>query len=103
MDAAGAAVGLVNHEKHERHERNMIPAGYMAKRVACRPEWMKAERVADVYSVSNCVSKDFADYIGFWRHNGFWLFDSPKVIQEIAAEHSVDLKETRLFVSCISW
>ena len=97
MDAAGAAVGFLNHETREKHERNMIPAGYMAKRVACRPEWMKAERVVDVYSVSNCVSRDFTDYIGFWRHNGFWFFDSPKIIQEVAEEHSIDMKETKLF------
>jgi hypothetical protein len=49
----------------------MIPAGYMAKWVSDRPEWLKAERVSDVYSVSKCVSKDFADYVDSWKHNGF--------------------------------
>jgi predicted nicotinamide N-methyase len=43
----------------------MIPAGYMAKHIAIRPEWLKAERVVDIYSVSNCVSEDFADYIKY--------------------------------------
>jgi hypothetical protein len=39
----------------------MMPVGYMAKRVSVRPDWIKVERVADVYSVSGCVSEDFAD------------------------------------------
>jgi hypothetical protein len=75
----------------------MIPAGYMAKHIASRPKWLKAEHVADIYSVSNCVSKDFGDYINYWRHNGFWFFDSPEIIQAVAREHSLVLTDTRLF------
>ncbi len=75
----------------------MIPAGYMAKHIAGRPEWLKAEHVADVYSVSNCMSGAFADYIKYWKHNGFWLFDSPYIIQKVARDHSIDLADTRLF------
>ena len=43
---------------------SMKPAGYMAKRVAKKPEGWLGERVVDVYSVSGCISKDFADYVG---------------------------------------
>jgi hypothetical protein len=75
----------------------MIPAGYMAKYVATRPEWLKADRVADIYSVSHCVSNDFADYIDFWKHNGYWFFDTPEIIQAVAKEHSLDLTSTKLF------
>jgi hypothetical protein len=42
----------------------MIPVGYMAKRVSKKPDWIGAIRVVDIHSVSGCVSKDFADYIG---------------------------------------
>ncbi len=76
---------------------DMIPAGYMAKHVVSRPEWLKAERVADIYSVSNCTSSNFADYINYWKHNGFWFFDSPEVIRQVAKEHSLDLTRTSLF------
>lgn len=69
----------------------------MAKHVVTRPDWIKADRVVDVYSVSNCVSDDFADYIKFWKHNGYWFFDSPETIREVAKQSSVDLKNTRLF------
>lgn len=75
----------------------MIPAGYMAKRVSLRPEWIRAERVADIYSVSRCVSADFADYVNWWQHNGYWFFDSPEIIQGLAREHSLDLAGTALF------
>ena len=63
---------------------NLIPAGYMAKRVATRPEWLEVPSVDDIYSVSRCVSRDFADYINYWKHNGYWLFDSIDVIRRLA-------------------
>jgi hypothetical protein len=44
----------------------MIQVGYMAKRVVKRPDWLEANQVVDIYSVSNCNSKDFADYINYW-------------------------------------
>jgi len=75
----------------------MIPAGYMAKRVAERPEWLSADRVTSIYSVSGCVSDDFADYVDFWKHNGYWFFDTPEIIVEIARENHIDLAEAVLF------
>ena len=75
----------------------MIPVGYMAKRVKARPEWIHAARVAEIYSVSGCVSNDFADYIKFWKHNGYWFFDSPQIIMELAQRNSIDLTGTKLF------
>jgi hypothetical protein len=75
----------------------MIPVGYMAKRVSKRPGWLQATHVTDIYSVSGCVSEDFADYINYWKHNGYWLFDSPEVIRGVARENSVELEGTSLF------
>jgi len=75
----------------------MIPVGYMAKRVCNTPDWLKAPQVVDIYSVSNCISKTFADYIQYWKHNGYWFFDSPEVIQELAKDNSVQLAGTSLF------
>lgn len=76
---------------------DMISVGYMAKRVSSRPKWLQAKSVADVYSVSNCVSNYFADYINYWKHNGYWFFDSPEIIRQVAKEHSIDLTGTSLF------
>jgi hypothetical protein len=75
----------------------MIPAGYLAKRVCLKPDWLEAHQVNDIYSVSGCVSEDFADYFSYWKHNGFWLFDSPEVIEKLAREQSIDLTGTTLF------
>lgn len=75
----------------------MIPVGYMAKRICAKPEFLKSTCVVDVYSVSTCVNDNFADYIRFWKHNGFWLFDSPEVIQTMARENSIDLQGMSLF------
>ena len=75
----------------------MIPAGYMAKRIATRPDWLQADRVVDVYSVSHCVSNNFAEYINYWKHNGYWLFDPPETMRELADEHALDLTDTKLF------
>jgi hypothetical protein len=75
----------------------MIPAGYMAKHVCRRLEWLQAPQVIDIYSVSSCVSKDFADYVKYWKHNGYWLFDSPEIIRSAAQGNSISLERTSLF------
>jgi hypothetical protein len=75
----------------------MLPAGYMRKHVANKPDWLQADGVIDIYSLSSCSSHDFADYINFWRHNGFWLFDTPEIIEEIAQTEHIDLTDTKLF------
>jgi hypothetical protein len=76
---------------------NMIPVGYMAKRVYKRPDWLAAAQVIDICSVSHCISENFADYINYWKHNGYWLFDSPEIIQSIAKDNSLQLEGTSLF------
>ena len=76
---------------------HMIPAGYMAKNVSKRPDWLKSDDVADIYSLSTCMSNNFADYIKYWKHNGFWLFDSPEIIKELAQEQSIDLSDCTVF------
>jgi hypothetical protein len=75
----------------------MIPAGYTAKRVVAKPDWIDATQVVDIYSVSQCVSQNFADYINYWKHNGYWLFDSPEIIVALASTNSIALKGTKLF------
>jgi hypothetical protein len=74
----------------------MVPAGYLAKRVH-KPEGFRVPNVVDVYSVSDCVNDNFADYIEYWKHNGYWLFDSPDIIRTLAHENSISLEGTTLF------
>ena len=75
----------------------MRALGYMYKRVESRPEWLKAPRVVDIYSLSGCISEDFADYIPLWKHNGFWLFDSPSILDRIVAEQRLGREGLKLF------
>lgn len=75
----------------------MIPLGYMRKQVVSRPPWFTTTRVRDVYSLSGCVSHHFADYIRHWKHNGYWLFDSPRLIADVAEAASAPLEGTKLF------
>jgi hypothetical protein len=75
----------------------MIPAGFAAKKVHSSLDCLKADAVSDIYSVSNCVSGAFCDYIPHWRHNGYWLFDSPEVIREMASAEELDLSDQTFF------
>jgi|SRR5579863_9904033 len=77
----------------------MIPVGYLAKRGVTVPKALVSflPGVKDVFSVSSCVNDDFADYIDYWKHNGYWLFDSPEIIRELCREQSIGLEGTLLF------
>jgi hypothetical protein len=69
----------------------------MAKFVEARPAWLSCASVDDVFSVSNCISDAFCDYTNLWKHNGYWLFDSPALVREVADAVGADLAETTLF------
>jgi hypothetical protein len=69
----------------------------MCKQVVAAPDWVGAGAGADVYSVSGCISRCFADYVPYWRHNGFWFFDRPEIALELAREHGLDLSGATLF------
>jgi hypothetical protein len=75
----------------------MVPVGYLAKSSCKKPEVFKMPNVVDIYSVGSCVNPDFADYINYWKHNGYWLFDSPEIIRAVAQEHDIDLQGSKLF------
>ena len=69
----------------------MIKLGYLAKRIVPCPDWLDVASIQDVYAVSNCISADFADYIDFWSHNGFWFFDKPAQIVSLCSQHDISL------------
>ena len=75
----------------------MLAAGYMARKIAARPEGLNIPGVDDIYSVSGCISEYFADYINSWKHNGWWLFDTPDAIRQVAREKGVDLSGMQFF------
>jgi hypothetical protein len=75
----------------------MIPLGYLAKKVSLKPDCLKTEQVEVIYSVSGCISPDFADYIPYWKHNGYWFFDSPEIIRDLAQTEGLNLAGHQVF------
>ncbi len=71
----------------------MVPIGYMYKTISAKPEWLKSTQVKDIYSVSSCLSKDFTDWVNYWKHNGYWFFNTPDVMVSLAAEYHINLSE----------
>lgn len=53
----------------------MIDAGYFAKQVAPRPEWLQAPSVREICSVSHCISPAPGDWIHRWLHNDLGWFN----------------------------
>jgi len=84
-------------DSSEGSPRAVFPVGYMAKRVKFRPEWLDARNVEDIYSVSRCLSEDFADYWQYSQHNLSGFFDAPGIIVRLATDNSIDLSGTSLF------
>ena len=78
-------------------KNGMNAVGYMAKWVVESPKGFENTDIVDVYSVSSCITRDFADYINFWKHNGYWFFDSPQIIRQVAEEESIVLTGSKLF------
>ncbi len=88
--------GLINSRVSDAMEQTMIELGYMAKLIENCPQWLGVSHVRDIYSVANCVSHDFCDYIGSWEHNGFGFFNSPSEIRSVAAEQKIELADAAL-------
>jgi hypothetical protein len=59
-------------------------------------DWFQSDTIEAIYSVSGCISNDFTDYIHYWKHNEFWFFDTPAVIEEIAANENLDISNMTL-------
>lgn len=75
----------------------MIPVGYMYKKIAQSPDWLNVPAVKDIYSVSSCISNDFTDWINFWKHNGYWFFDSPEILKKLMEEENISPERSELF------
>jgi hypothetical protein len=43
------------------------------------------------------MSEDFDDWVNYWKHNGYWFFNSPTLIEDIAKENNINLERMKLF------
>ncbi len=78
----------------------MIQAGYMYKRIALA-EWLNCQNVTAIYAVSNCISKDFTNYVPYyfpyWKHNKYWFFNTPEDMDAILQEQKIPNEFELLF------
>ncbi|MGH7299336.1 MAG: hypothetical protein ACREKQ_11160 [Candidatus Rokuibacteriota bacterium] len=58
-------------------------AGYFPKLVVSVPDWLHAAGVADVCSVSSCISTGPAGWIDHWLHNDLGWFDTPELAAQV--------------------
>ena len=78
----------------------MIPAGYMYKMAGAPPSHLTAKNVVDIFSVGACGGSNspyFTEYIRHWKHNGYWFFNSPQIMEEIAEKENISLSSMTLF------
>ncbi len=78
----------------------MIPLGYMYKSVGPLIRSDLPDSIVDFHTLGECSgnsTQDFANYIPFFKHNGWGLYNSPRVMQEIAVENNIDLSEMQCF------
>lgn len=73
--------------------------GYFPKKTVRRPEWVKADHVSEICSVSEHNSEGPPDWDDEWIHNKHWVFNSPEdallVIVQDAEEY--DMYAYRLY------
>jgi hypothetical protein len=73
----------------------MIDAGYFAKRVAPKPDWLHAPSVREICSVSDCISLAPEDWVDRWLHNEFGWFN--RVSDALAVVPVDEVADYRLF------
>jgi hypothetical protein len=74
----------------------MISAGYMYKRIIL-PDWLNCQNVTKVYAVSSCISKDFTNYIPYWKHNRYWFFNRPEDMDTLIRQENLSEEFELLF------
>jgi hypothetical protein len=67
----------------------LVLIGILAKKVAKRPEWLKAN-VREICSVSDCVSSAPDGRIERWTHNDFGLYNTEQLAWETVAKTERD-------------
>jgi len=65
---------------------NSTSIGFLAKNIAPRPEWLKADSVREICSLSNCISKTHPEAFEQWKHNRFDLYRTEALAMEVIPE-----------------
>ena len=63
-----------------------LPAliGYTAKRITPRPEKFEPDTVIEIASVSNCIAERPTGWLEQWKHNEWFVYDTPDLARQVA-------------------
>jgi hypothetical protein len=60
--------------------------GFLAKNIVPKPDWLKADSVREICSLSNCISKTHPDAFEQWQHNRFDLYRTEALAMAVIPE-----------------
>jgi hypothetical protein len=66
--------------------RNPVLIGYVAKCITPPPPGFEPAFVAEIASVSNCIADRPQGWLELWKHNDWFMYDSPDLARQIAAD-----------------
>ncbi len=76
----------------------MIRLGYMRKQPQAIPDFLEDKNVKAIYSVASCQGDYFTrNWIDYWKHNGYWFYNTPEDIDALCKENNIDYSDTILF------
>jgi len=73
-------------ERERFGEITHVFVGYLLKRTALRPDFVKNENVVEIASVSGCISAKPKDWITRWRHNELGFYNSEALAKSVLGE-----------------
>lgn len=68
----------VKHTPANMKEMEALLIGYFPKKTALRPDYLHAPNVTEICSVSTCISKGPEQWLEYWRHNEYFLYNTPE-------------------------
>lgn len=63
--------------------------GYISRQYTPRPAGFEPTYVEEIASVSECISPKPEGWIEEWRHNDWFVYDTPEIAREIATKLNV--------------
>jgi hypothetical protein len=67
-------------------ESMSILIGYVSKQLTPPPPNFEPTGLREIASVSNCIADRPDGWVTLWRHNDWFLYDSPELAREVAQE-----------------
>ena len=66
------------------YELMTVLIGYVSKRYMPRPSGFEPVYVEEIASVSDCIAPRPESWIDEWRHNDWFVYDTPEIARDVA-------------------